>query len=157
MNPSPDSIRDLFRTHGIRCTRQRELVYAALASTTAHPTADQLLQLIRDHDSALSLATVYNTLEVFMSRGLCRKIACSVASGPHRYDAVVHDHAHGVMSNGEIVDLPNDLSRRIVASLSAELRREVESRVGARVARVAVEFVLAEPEREHRDADDHAI
>lgn len=157
MNPSSEVIRDLFRKHCIRCTRQRELVYSALVSTSTHPTAEELLRLVHHHDSALSLATVYNTLDVFMSQGLCRKIASTVATGPCRYDAVVRDHAHGVLPTGEIIDLPNELSHRIVASLSPDLRREVEARVGAKVARVAVEFVLAKPSSNDRDCDDHAI
>ncbi len=161
MNPSLDSIRDLFRRNRIRCTRQRELVYSALAASDAHPTADELLRIVRDHDTDLSLATVYNTLDLFLSHGLCRKIASTVSSGPCRYDAVVHDHAHGVMPDGQIIDLPDDLSRRIVASLSSDIRKEVESLVGARVARIAVELVFAQtnhaPQTLAPDRAEHAI
>ena len=37
-------IRELFSHHGIRCTRQREDIYAALHASRAHPTADELFQ-----------------------------------------------------------------------------------------------------------------
>jgi Fur family peroxide stress response transcriptional regulator len=157
MNPSLNSIRDLFRRNHIRCTRQRELLYSALAASDAHPTADELLRMARDRDAALSLATVYNTLDLFLAHGLCRKITSTASSGPCRYDAVIHDHAHGVMPDGQIIDLPADLSHRIVASLSSDLRKEVESVVGARIARIAVELVFAQPDEAPRaNAPDHA-
>lgn len=147
MKLNTESIRELFREHGIRCTRQRELVYAALASTPSHPTAEELLQLVHLHDSALSLATVYNTLEVLKNHGLCRKLVSSIANGPLRYDANVHDHAHGVFPNGEIVDFPAQLSERIVGSLSPDLREEIEALTGTKLLRIAVELVLSTPTR----------
>lgn len=157
MNLSPDSIRDLLREHGIRCTRQRELIYSTLASSRSHPCAEELLELVQDHDAAVSLATVYNTLELFRNHGLCRKIASTVANGPFRFDADVHDHAHGVLPNGQILDLPTQLSERIVSSLTPELRHEIESCTGAKVLRVAVELVLSGSGSDGSTDDDHAI
>ena len=58
-------LRDLLAQHDIRLTRQREEIYAALAATKAHPTAEELLRAVRSSHPGISLATVYNTLETF--------------------------------------------------------------------------------------------
>ena len=87
MEPKPSTscadtdLRELFRAHGLRCTRQRERIYEALASSTSHPTAEELHLAVRDADGGLSLATVYNTLEAFTERGLCRRVPSASTSG----------------------------------------------------------------------------
>ena len=49
-------LQDLFHERGLRRTRQREDIYRALASTRAHPTADELHSMVRladDHTISL--------------------------------------------------------------------------------------------------------
>lgn len=140
---SVDEIRELFRARGLRCTRQRERIYRALAATKSHPTAEELLALVerRAGDESLSLATVYNTLDVFLEKGLARQFrSASPASGPvpARYDADVSDHAHLIEADGSVRDLPEDLSRRVMDRLGPELVAELERRMGVRVKGVEV-------------------
>ncbi|MDX2016939.1 MAG: transcriptional repressor [Planctomycetota bacterium] len=140
---SVDEIRELFRARGLRCTRQRERIYRALAATKSHPTAEELLALVerRAGDESLSLATVYNTLDVFLEKGLARQFrSASHASGPvpARYDADVSDHAHLIEADGSVRDLPEDLSRRVMDRLGPELVAELERRMGVRVKGVEV-------------------
>jgi Fe2+ or Zn2+ uptake regulation protein len=139
MHPSLDDVRELFRHHDLRCTRQRELVYTALAATTAHPTADELYQSVHAIDSGLSLATVYNTLEAFIERGLTRKISNGL--GPCRYDADISPHVHMSTSDGRVVDVPIDISRRLMAGLSPELINEIEERMGVKISQLNVQVV----------------
>jgi Fur family transcriptional regulator, peroxide stress response regulator len=135
------SVRELFSKAGLRCTRQREQVYAALAATRAHPTAEDLFNAVRLVEPGLSLATVYNTLEVFTRRGLCRRLPASQGSAACRYDAEVADHVHLNLPDGRVLDLPQDLSDRFVRPISAELLAEVERRLGVRVGGVAVQVM----------------
>lgn len=130
--------RDVFADHSLRCTRQRVEVYRALAATKSHPTADELHRTIQECCPGISLATVYNTLEALCGAGLTRKIAAG--DGPARYDADVSDHLHVVTREGGVLDLPEDLSREIYAALPADLRQRIETRLGARVERVHLEF-----------------
>jgi Fur family peroxide stress response transcriptional regulator len=132
--------RELIEKHGLRCTRQRELVYATLAASRSHPTAEELLQRVRDDEPGLSLATIYNTLEAFSNVGLCRKFPGVAGSNACRYDADMGDHAHVTTGDGRVIDVPEDLSRQLFASLPAEVIAEVESRMGVRIARVSLQF-----------------
>lgn len=134
-------IAALFAEHGLRCTRQRQEVFAALAATTAHPTAEELHGLVLaaagdSADEAVSLATVYNTLEALTEAGLVRKIP--TPEGGARYDADTSDHMHLMLGDGAVRDVPPDLGRRFLEHIPPALLAELEERMGVTVRRVSV-------------------
>lgn len=133
-------VRAIFAQHGLRCTRQRELVYAALAATDTHPTAEELHTTVRREDPGVSLATVYNTLDALTAAGLARRIPCPTAGGPCRFDADTGPHIHMAIGGSRVVDLPSDLSERLLAALPAELLSEVERRMGVTVRAVNIQL-----------------
>lgn len=135
-------VRELFRRHGLRWTRQRELLYAELADGRLdHPTAEELLSAARAKDPGLSLATVYNTLEAFTDSGLCRRLSAIPASGPCRFDVFTHDHAHVLTNDGHVMDLPEDLSQTLLATVPADLIAQIEKRMGVKIERMSVKFI----------------
>lgn len=139
--------RELFHKHGLRCTRQREVLYDALAQNPDHPTAEDLHQFVRACEPSLSLATVYNTLEAFWARGLVRKLPACDGKGACRYDAILADHAHVTLPDGRVVDMPGDLSTRLLDSLPTTVLAELAQRLGVPVDRLSVQVVAhAEPE-----------
>jgi Fe2+ or Zn2+ uptake regulation protein len=146
MQPPIDHVRGLFHQHELRCTRQRELVYSALAATTGHPTAEELYRAVRDREPGLSLATVYNTLEALVECGLSRRI--SNGHGPAHYDADMQPHVHVSMGDGRVCDVPEDLSRRLLAGLKPELLAELECRMGVKIAAVNMQLMAATPREE---------
>jgi Fe2+ or Zn2+ uptake regulation protein len=92
------------RLHGGRTTRQRRMVYAALAASHDHPTAGTLHREIRRRLPSLSLATVYRSLEVLVRAGLAIRLAH--ASGVARYDARTDAHDHlRCLGCGRVEDL----------------------------------------------------
>ncbi len=54
---------------GKRQTRQRLAIHHYLSSTTDHPTAEEIYYALKASFPKLSLATVYNTLELLMASG----------------------------------------------------------------------------------------
>lgn len=147
-----DRVKNLFTDAGLRCTKQREVIYRALESTTAHPTAEELFAIVKKKNEAhgrevsLSLATVYNTLDAFVRRGLCRKFVQSAASGGSvaRYDADVSEHCHLITDHGRVRDVPGDLSRRLVDHLPADVLEELEQRMGVSVEKIRIEITARE-------------
>lgn len=129
-----------FARHGLRCTKPRAAIYQALASTKSHPTADELFTAARASAPGLSLATVYNTLEVFCRRGLARKVTGQAADSAARYDADLSRHIHFITPAGEVRDVPPDLSERLLQSLPADLVEAIERRMGVRVDGVNIEL-----------------
>ena len=136
-------VRDQLSRQGIRCTSQREHIFAALCATDRHPTAEELFQAVRVSSPGVSLATVYNTLEVFTSHGLCRRLATPQGVGACRYDADVTDHAHVITGDGSVRDLPSELSGKVLGDIARGVVGEVERRMGVRVGCVKVEFIEA--------------
>jgi Fur family peroxide stress response transcriptional regulator len=139
MGPTLDEIRDLFQQRQLRCTRQREVVYAALAGTTAHPTAEELHGLVASVEPGLSLATVYNTLEALTECGLARRLPGG--AGCCRFDAVTAPHVHVTTRDGRLIDAPADLSQRLLGGLSPELLKELELRMGVSIDHLNVQIV----------------
>lgn len=89
---------------GLRPTRQRVILANILLGRGArHLTAEQLHREVHDNALRISLATVYNTLNQFVSAGLLREI-----QGQQTYfDTRTEDHFHFVLpDNGGLVDFP---------------------------------------------------
>ncbi len=116
---SIDCARAMFRGCGVRCTRQRELVYAALAGTDTHPTVEDLLIRVRAADPGISQATVYNTLDTLVSCGLAHRLPARSAGGPCRYDADVSPHVHLTLPDGRVIDAPQSVSDAILSALGS--------------------------------------
>ena len=138
------TLRALFASHGLRCTRQREAVYAALKATKKHPTPEQLHTLVTSQEPGISLATVYNTLDARCDAGLCRRFATeSGASGgsAYRYDADIEDHAHLETADGRLLDLPESLDDELQDAIPAELLRRIEHATGVKIDRVALRLI----------------
>ena len=74
-----------------RRTRQRRLVYEAVASTDAHPTAEWAYERVRREMPRISLGTVYRNLQLLVSEGLLRSWTRGRTT---RYDADLAPHDH---------------------------------------------------------------
>jgi Fe2+ or Zn2+ uptake regulation protein len=143
-----DDIQTLFARHGLRCTRQRVALYRALASSAAHPTADELYQTVSHELSGISVATIYNCLEAFCGAGLARKLPPAPAeeddgrSRSARFDASMHHHLHiRCTRTGAVRDVPDDLGERLLGALPADVMRRLEEQMGFKVRRVQIELI----------------
>ncbi|NQV03139.1 MAG: transcriptional repressor [Bacteroidia bacterium] len=57
-----------------------------------HPTADQVLRDVHRKQPEISMATIYNTLEAFVQKGLISKV--KTEKDTMRYDAIIDPHHH---------------------------------------------------------------
>lgn len=113
---------------GLRSTRQRECVFAVVAASADHPTADTIYSRVRESLSGISLATVYNTLETLVSCGLIRQV--NFEREPSRYcpssePGKHHAHFHCTRS-GRVFDihLPDSFMKDLEALLPPMFRIE---------------------------------
>lgn len=132
-------IRRAFQEAGLRHTRQREAVFAALAATKTHPTAEELHELVKQDDPGLSLATIYNSLEVMSEAGLCRKLPSN--GGSIRFDADLRDHVHVVLPDGRVLDVSGPLASELLNALPAGLMAELEAQAGISIASLGIQLV----------------
>jgi Fe2+ or Zn2+ uptake regulation protein len=90
---------------GIRPTPQRLAVAEAVLGTRAHPSAEQVLALVRQRCPTVSRATVYNTLNLMVEKGLIRQQV--LREGTTIFDAHVDPHHHLIDEDtGQIHDVP---------------------------------------------------
>lgn len=96
---------DLLQDHGIQPTAQRVAIAEVVLENTDHPTADEILADARDRCSIVSRATVYNTLNLFVEKGLLRTQI--IREGTVVYDPNLRQHHHLIDDeDGSIVDIP---------------------------------------------------
>ena len=99
-------IRSVFDSFGILPTPQRLEIAAILLGRPQHLSADQIIERLRSKDSAVSKATVYNTLKLFSEHGLVKEVMVD----PVRkfYDSTTHPHHHFYnVDTGELSDIPD--------------------------------------------------
>jgi Fe2+ or Zn2+ uptake regulation protein len=78
--------------------------------TDEHPSADEVWTRVRKHFPHVSRATVYNTLNLFVEKGLLRQFV--LTEGRVVFDPRTEDHHHFVdEESGRIHDVPWDAVR----------------------------------------------
>ena len=104
----PEELILRFKERGYKMTPQRRAILEALAGSLAHPSAEEIYEVVRQHMPDTSLATVYNTLRelVAMEEVFELVVDCEV----RRYDISGCNHAHLVcLGCGKIRDARGDL------------------------------------------------
>ena len=97
----------LFEKYGILPTPQRLEIAHILLEKPQHLSAEHIIEKLRVAHSAVSKATVYNTLKLFSERGLVKEVMVD----PVRkfYDSTTHPHHHFYnLDSGELSDIPDD-------------------------------------------------
>jgi len=97
----------LLRKAGLRPTRQRlDICGLLFDQQSSHVTAEELFEEALRRELAVSLATIYNTLNQFVALSLIRILA--VGDKKTYYDTNTIDHHHFIFENSlEIFDAPS--------------------------------------------------
>jgi Fur family transcriptional regulator, iron response regulator len=97
----------ILREHGIQPSAQRLAVASYVLHTTDHPTADVVFQKVQGRCPMLSRATIYNSLNLLVAKGLLRQL--TLAEGRVVFDPLIERHHHLVdEATGAIHDIPWD-------------------------------------------------
>jgi Fur family iron response transcriptional regulator len=95
------------REHGIQPSAQRVAVADYVLHTTEHPSADLVFRRVAGRVPYISRATVYNTLNLFVDKGLLRSL--NIAEDCVVFDPKVETHHHFIdEETGTIHDIPWD-------------------------------------------------
>lgn len=102
-----ENLADLLRQHDINPTHQRIEIAHALFSRGEHLSADQILAMVNERHSETSKATVYNTLNLFLAKGLVREVIVDPNKVFYDPNTRPHHHLYNV-DTGELVDVEAD-------------------------------------------------
>jgi Fur family transcriptional regulator, peroxide stress response regulator len=123
----PQGLRADLEACGSRCTPQRLEVYAFLARSAHHPTAEEVFQGVRTRLPRISLATVYKALEAFVACGRAEKL--TAGDGSARYDARSDRHYHArCLRSGSLHDLATPYDPHLIDKLDPELTDSLRRR-----------------------------
>lgn len=106
-NPPSKSLDSRLRDCGITPTQQRVAIAEVLFARPQHLSADQILEKLNRSKPCVSKATVYNTLNLFVQKGLVREVI--VDPTKVFYDPSIHAHHHFYnVDTGELQDFDAD-------------------------------------------------
>lgn len=92
MEAVKNMVKERLELHGIKPSLQRMAVMEYLMTHRTHPTAEMIFNHLYPEIPTLSKATVYNTLNLLVERGVVRII--TIEEKCARYDACMDPHIH---------------------------------------------------------------
>ena len=100
-----EEIRRRLESAGIQASAPRMAIASYVWSTCSHPTAEDVKMEVEKSFPMVSLATVYNTLKLYVDHGLLIEVRDPRLKSV-RYDCNTHPHFHFLdEDSGEIHDL----------------------------------------------------
>ncbi|MBK8715922.1 MAG: transcriptional repressor [Deltaproteobacteria bacterium] len=107
MPAAADQVIERLRAAGIQPSAQRVAVARYVLVTQEHPSADRVWAQVKRSLPVISRATVYNTLNLFVRKGLLRELA--LREGNVVFDPKLEPHHHFIDDRtGRIVDVAWD-------------------------------------------------
>jgi len=95
-------IRDYFTDKGLKITPQRIAILDAIYKLENHPTADNIIEYIREVHPNIATGTVYKVLETLVENGLIKKVKTD--KDIMRYDGVLENHHHLYCSECDLIE-----------------------------------------------------
>jgi Fur family ferric uptake transcriptional regulator len=111
------------RAHGLKLTRQRELILDTFLRSRRHIAVDELLRDVRERDPGVGHATVYRTMKLFVDAGIATERHFS--EGASRYEPADehgdghHDHLICTRCR-QIVEFENLLIEELQLEVAAQ-------------------------------------
>jgi Fur family peroxide stress response transcriptional regulator len=90
------SFRELCQENGIAVTHQRQVLYEVMKTMQGHPSSEEVYARVKKKVPAISLATVYKNIHLFVESGVFREV--SMHHGSLRLEMNDEAHHHMVCS-----------------------------------------------------------
>lgn len=115
-------IKAKLEERGIQASSQRCVIAFYCLNSHEHPSADQVLKSIQKDHADISRATVYNTLNLFVEKGLLKEVP--IEKDKLRYDPLIEKHHHFYdTKTKKIYDIPwNKLKVDQLKTLSGKFK-----------------------------------
>jgi len=97
-----ENIRNKFSEKGLKITPQRVVILEAIYKLNNHPTADNIIEFIRESHPNIATGTVYKVLETLVENGLIKKVTTD--KDVMRYDGIIENHHHIYCSECNLIE-----------------------------------------------------
>jgi len=95
-------IRNKLIEKRLKVTPQRIAILEAIIRLNNHPTAENIIDYIRNNHPNIATATVYKVLDALVANELIRKV--KTEKDVMRYDAVIESHHHLYCSDSDRIE-----------------------------------------------------
>jgi Fur family peroxide stress response transcriptional regulator len=120
------TFRELCADHGLAATHQRQVLYEVMHTMPGHPSPEEVYARVKKRIPAISLATVYKNIHLFVERGVLKEV--SMHHGSLRVELNSHLHHHIVCSHCKTI---TDIEENDLGVLPALQRLPGASRLNA--------------------------
>ncbi|MFC6207027.1 Fur family transcriptional regulator [Levilactobacillus tongjiangensis] len=111
------------KEHHVRVTPQRQIILTYLVTHHNHPAVETIFTALAEQLPNLSMATVYNTLNLLVDLGIVIELPND--NGGIRYDFYGRPHYHVICENcGKITDVFTPAFEQIEETLNAEAKKQ---------------------------------
>ena len=95
-------IKDRLVEKGLKVTPQRIAILEAIYILNNHPTAEMIMDNIKDTHPGISSATIYKVLDALVENQLIKRV--KTEKGIKRYDGITENHHHLYCSESEEIE-----------------------------------------------------
>jgi Fur family peroxide stress response transcriptional regulator len=96
-NVATRPFRELCADYGLTATHQRQVLYEVMQTMPGHPSPEEVYARVKKRIPAISLATVYKNIHLFVERGVLKEV--SMHHGSLRVELNSQPHHHMVCSH----------------------------------------------------------
>ena len=108
-----EKYKDRLTDMGLKVTPQRIAVLEAMNELKSHPSTDAIIDYIRRNHPSIATGTVYKTLELFVDKGILKRV--KTEKDVMRYDSVTEKHHHlYCFESNRIEDYYDDELNRLI-------------------------------------------
>ena len=132
MDVDAGTFRNVCAQHGIAMTHQRQVLYEVMQGMAGHPSPEEIFAEVRQRIPAVSLATVYKNIHIFVENGILREV--SLHHGSQRLEMNERQHHHLVCSRCKTI---TDIDAEGIALIP----QHRDLGVGFQVERYAVDVI----------------
>ncbi len=86
------AFRALCAAHGLTATHQRQILYEVMETMPGHPSPEEVYARVKKRVPAISLATVYKNIHLFVERGVLKQLSLHHGSIRVELNEQVHHH-----------------------------------------------------------------
>jgi Fur family peroxide stress response transcriptional regulator len=95
-------IKNRLEEKGLKITPQRMVILEAIYNLNNHPTAENIIEYIRQKHPGIATGTVYKVLETLVEIGLIKKVTTD--KDIMRYDGILESHHHLYCSSCDLIE-----------------------------------------------------
>ena len=115
MSISVEEAKNLLLEKGLKVTPQRSVILEAVYNLENHPSAEKIIETIRQRHPHIATGTVYKVLETLVEHQLIKRVKTDKDS--MRYEGILENHHHLYSADtGEIKDYTDQKLDQILES-----------------------------------------